>query len=157
VQPAPSLGEGADQSRVPDRELDIDEELIARPGGRLFTGIAFDTTPDGGVSEVNYVAGVHEGWSRDRTASGAVLGESHYRNGALHGEARDFDRGGRLLKRAVYEFGIPLEVWKAGGDGALDLRYRLSEDEPTYTLVRVFRQEAERNARDIDARGGPGG
>ncbi len=92
--------------RVPDDELDYDENLIYTWNGELFTGVAFEEGPGGVLSEVSYVNGAQQGPSRDTGPDGRLVGEDTYYENARHGLSREFDAEGRLVRAAWYEYNI---------------------------------------------------
>lgn len=57
--------------RVPDSELDFDDELFYRWRGAPFTGIGYGDIPGGGLSEISYRYGARE--RRERDASGELV------------------------------------------------------------------------------------
>jgi hypothetical protein len=51
--------------RVPDSELDFDEDSFCTYNGVPFTGVGYEVVPDRGLSEVTYREGLQEGPARD--------------------------------------------------------------------------------------------
>ena len=127
-------------TRVPDSELDYDEQLSYRWRGELFTGVGFDDSPSG-LSEITYRHGVQEGPARDRYPSGILKGESWFREGVQHGTAREYDEDGRASSEAVYEYGILISRSERDQDGRLRQVYRLADDSPNSRLLERFRRE----------------
>jgi len=127
--------------RVPDSELEYDENLTYRWHGELFTGIGYDDTSPSGLSEVSYRYGAQEGPARDWFPSGALKGESWFREGVQHGTAREYDEDGEVSSEAAYEYGILLSRSERGEDGQLRQVYQLADDSPNRRLVERFRRE----------------
>lgn len=127
--------------RVPDSELEYDEELVYRWRGELFTGIGYDDTSPAGLSEVSYRYGVQDGPARDWYPSGALKGESQFREGVQHGTARELDEDGAVSSEAVYEYGILVSKSERGGDGQLRQVFVLAENSPNGRLLERFRRE----------------
>ena len=93
-------------SRVPDAELDYDDEQVYRWHGELFTGIGCSDEPV--RSEVTYEDGQQTGPARDFHPSGQVSAESWYHLGTLHGWSRTYAEDGEILSETLYEFGMPV-------------------------------------------------
>lgn len=136
-----SAGESA--VRVPDDELDFDEELIYRHHGTRFTGIGYDHGPDGVLSEISYRDGRQDGQAHDYYPSGALRGISDYRQNSLHGRVREFDEDGNLLLESVYEYGILIRTLCHDQSGALIETFRIDEDSPNYALLQKYRRERD--------------
>ncbi|MGC5167490.1 toxin-antitoxin system YwqK family antitoxin [Luteimicrobium sp. DT211] len=127
--------------RVPDDELDYDENLIYTWHGELFTGTAFENGPDGVVSEVSYVDGSQQGPARDLTADGRLIGEDTYHENARHGLSREFDADGRLVRAAWYEYNILVRSAAADASGELDWRDEVSAGSAEADLLDRWRRE----------------
>lgn len=70
----------AEALRIPDDQLEFEEDLVFRYKDARFTGIAYELWPNGQTwSEISYVAGLQNGVAREWDASGHLLGESHYK------------------------------------------------------------------------------
>lgn len=91
--------------RVPDVELEYDEDLVYYYEGEPFTGVAFsdDST---GRSEVQLVNGLQDGPARDWCENGALKVEENYRENVKHGQVKEYFPDGRLKVDAVYEYGV---------------------------------------------------
>src|SRR5258708_17903846 len=127
--------------RVPDSELEYDEELVYRWRGELFTGIGYDSTSPDGLSEVSYRYGAQEGPARDWYPSGALKGESQFRVGVPHGTPREWDEDGAVSTEAVFAYGILMSRSERGGDGQLRRVFLLAENNPNGRLLERFRRE----------------
>ena len=122
--------------RVPDDLLDFDNDLVMRFRGRPFTGIAYeeDSGGRGVVSEVAYVDGVQDGWSRDRTMSGELIGESKYRKGVAHGPSRRYESG-CLVQEALYRCGHLMEERRYEANGVVT-NVAIAEGSEAHSRVR---------------------
>jgi hypothetical protein len=129
------------QIRVPDAELDFDDELIYRWRGKLFTGTGFEELPGGGLSEVSYKYGAQEGPARDWYPSGNLKGESHYRENVLHGVAREYGEDGSLTAESFYEFGILVKRREKDENGKMLITFAIQPGEYTYTMLDRYRRE----------------
>ncbi|GAB3004108.1 hypothetical protein LWP59_10600 [Amycolatopsis acidiphila] len=127
--------------RVPDSELEYDEELIYRWRGELFTGVGYDDGSPSGLSEVCYRHGMQEGPARDWYPSGVLKGESYFRENVQHGVTREYTEGGEVESEAVYEYGILLSKSERGEDGEFRQVYRLADGSPNRRLLQRFREE----------------
>jgi len=126
-------------TRVPDSELDYDEELTYRWHGGLFTGVGYDDASPSGLSEVSYRYGLQDGPARDWYPSGALKGESQFREGVQHGIAREYAEDGEVRSEAVYEYGILLSKSERAEDGQFREVYRLAEESPNRGLLERLR------------------
>ena len=127
--------------RVPDSELDFDDELIYRWHGSLFTGIGYEDVPGRGLSEISYRYGTQEGPARDWYPSGALKGESHFREGVLHGIAREYAEDGTLLKEASHEYGILVGRQERDVSGEMVTTFTLDPKGQTYATLEQYRRE----------------
>ncbi|MCB7135693.1 toxin-antitoxin system YwqK family antitoxin [Cellulosimicrobium marinum] len=126
---------------VPDAELDFDSNLVFTLDGALFTGTAFEETPDLGRSEVVYRDGIQEGPARDWYPSGVLKGESHYVQGVLHGTEREFREVGTLAEESRYEYGIRVLRKTFAADGAVISTQELDENSAEAALLCRMRRE----------------
>jgi hypothetical protein len=126
-------------ARVPDSELDFDEELIYRHNGILFTGIGYDEMPGKGLSEVSYRDGMQDGVARDWYPSGKVKGESHFRENSLHGLKREFDDSGNLISESVYEYDILVNFVKRDASGQVIDSFHIDVDSSNYARLERLR------------------
>jgi antitoxin component YwqK of YwqJK toxin-antitoxin module len=129
------------ETRVPDSELDFDDELIYRWRGSLFTGIGYEDTPGGGVSEINYRYGVQEGPARDWYPSGTLQAESHFRENVPHGVAREYAEDGTLIQEAFHEYGILIERREISAAGEMVTTFLIDPDSSTYPMLERYRRE----------------
>jgi hypothetical protein len=135
------VAENQPEVRVPNSELDFDDELIYRWRGSLFTGIGYEELPSGGLSEISYRYGVQEGPAHDWYASGAIKGESHFRENVLHGIAREYAEDGTLTKESHHEYGILVERRERNGTGEISMTFALDPDSYNYALLERYRRE----------------
>jgi hypothetical protein len=128
-------------ARVPDSELDFDDELIYRWRGSLFTGIGYEDVPGVGLSEISYRYGMQDGLARDWYPSGAIKGESHFHDNVLHGTVREYDENGILLKESYHEYGILVERGERSANGEMVRTFRLDPGDHAYNLLERYRRE----------------
>jgi MORN repeat variant len=128
-------------ARVPDSELDYDEELVYRWRGELFTGIGYDDTSPSGLSEVSYRDGLQDGPARDWYPSGALKGESDFRENVLHGTVREYNEDGVLASEVSYEYGIMLARSERNESGEMIETFRIGADSPSHALLERYRRD----------------
>ena len=108
--------------------------------GVPFTGIGVEYYPDGRLRcEMSFENGIHQGQSRDWYPSGTMMQQADYRHNTLHGELTEWTESGRLIRRETYEFGICTANQGWDDDGNLVSEFRLTEDDPHYSILRMFR------------------
>jgi len=126
--------------RVPDHEIEFDSELVYRWQGEKFTGIAYERSNEGVVSEVRFLDGVQEGVSRDISATGSILAEANYRNNALHGWSRDYGEDGSVTREAYFEYGILVSSVEYGNSGDVVESFEIDPTGNTYALLQKLRR-----------------
>jgi antitoxin component YwqK of YwqJK toxin-antitoxin module len=129
--------------RVPDHEIEFDSELVYRWKGAKFTGIAYERSEDGVVSEVRFLDGVQEGTSRDISATGSVLAEANYRNNALHGWSRDYGEDGAVAREAYFEYGILVRSAEYDDSGDAVASFEIDPTGNTYALLQRLRRDRD--------------
>lgn len=122
--------------RVPEDDLDFDEDLIFTYQGKRFTGIGYETSPDGGLSEVMYVDGMQDGVGRDLYPDGSVKYECHYKANLRHGTIREYSPDHRLTLEAVFGYDILLVKKAYDETGRLSDMFELQPGGPEYALYR---------------------
>jgi hypothetical protein len=129
--------------RVPDSELDFDDELVYRRRGELFSGIGYAESagPEAGLSEVSYRDGLQDGPARDWYPSGRLKGESYFWENVLHGPSRSYRIDGSLASDALYEYGILVSVQKFDHGGAMEDSWVISPTDSTHALLEKYRRE----------------
>lgn len=127
--------------RVPDSELDFEDELFYRWRGAPFTGVGYEEIPGGGLSEVTYRYGVQEGPARDWYPSGALKGESNFQENVQHGTSIEYAEDGTAITEASYEYGILVERKEQDEDGHLVTTFVLPPDSETFALLERYRRE----------------
>lgn len=122
--------------RVEVDELLYDPNLLAyRYQGDLFTGIAYETWPDGRLCfEGEFVDGLRCGLARHWFANGQLEEEGFSWNDGVHGPCRAFDTDGRLRDWGWSEYGIPLETKLWSENGKLVEHHTLAEDDPLWSV-----------------------
>ena len=76
-------------------DLRHDEDGYMFHEGNLFTGIAFDSKEDG-KSEIEFVNGMEDGWSRGWYKNGQLQGETYYTKGRANGANREWYENGQM-------------------------------------------------------------
>jgi hypothetical protein len=128
-------------SKVPDSELEYDEELTYRWRGVLFTGIGFDEASDGISSEVSYRYGVQEGPARDWYPSGVLKGEAWFRDNVQHGTTREYDDEGNLLSETKFEYGIMVFKSERDKGGRMIRNFEIDPKSQNYARLERYRKE----------------
>ena len=86
------------------------EQGWAMHEGNLFTGVAFESWPDGKLRlEVPYLDGYRHGTEREWYPSGQLKMQREIAHGAVQGAAREWAEDGRLLVEATYDHGKLIE------------------------------------------------
>jgi antitoxin component YwqK of YwqJK toxin-antitoxin module len=132
---------GTPPARVPDDQLDFDEELIYFYKGERFTGIGYADVPKHGLSEISYRDGLQDGPARDWYPSGRLKAESFFRENVLHGVSRDFREDGSLEAEKEHEFGILLRSSVMNEAGEIAESFVLSESSPNYAILQQYRNK----------------
>ena len=127
--------------RVPDSELDYDEELVYRWQGALFTGVGFDEMADGVRSEVSYRYGLRDGPARDWYPSGALKAELWFRENVHHGMEREYDECENLLREGCFEYGILVSRAERDDQGNMAVKFRIDPDSKNYEILDRYRRE----------------
>jgi antitoxin component YwqK of YwqJK toxin-antitoxin module len=134
-------GPGGADKRIPDDELDFDENLNYFHNGELFTGVGYSDIPGGGLSEISYRNGLQHGAARDWYPSGMLKGEWIFRHNVRHGVSRELREDGSLISEKVYEFGILVESKEFDPAGRVAESFKISEDSPNFRRLQRFRNE----------------
>ena len=107
-----------EQLIVNSKELDYDEDDYVFYDEKLFSGIEhwFYDTGDLG-SELSYVDGIQDGWTRGWHKNGQMSGETFYKKGIVKGIYREWHENGQLkLETDVGENNSGDTVWKREWD-----------------------------------------
>lgn len=128
-------------TKVPDSELEYDDELIYRWHGALFTGVGFDEDEDGGRSEISYSYGVQDGPARDWYPSGVLKGESWFRDNVKHGVEREYDESGDLSCETYFEYGIMVAKSERSDAGQMAVTFRIDPSSHNYAILERYRRE----------------
>jgi antitoxin component YwqK of YwqJK toxin-antitoxin module len=121
--------------RVPDEELDYDEDLVYLYAGKRFTGIGFDEAPGVGRSEISYVDGWQEGAARDWYPSGKIKAEYMYHKSSRNGLSREFREDGTLISEEQYVASLLVHAVYFDGDGVATEEFDLPRSDPSYPAV----------------------
>lgn len=126
--------------RVPDDQLDYDEDLVYTYRGERFTGIGYDEAPGHSRSEISYVNGVQEGPARDWYPSGRLKFEAMYKDNARHGHRREFREDGTISLEEIYEYGVLVRSASFDVEGRVLQNFEISEDSANFNLLRRLRE-----------------
>jgi hypothetical protein len=132
--------------RVPDSELDFDEDSFCTHNGVPFTGVGYEDVPGRGLSEVTYRDGFQEGPARDWFPSGALKAESYFKDNVYHGPSREFDEEGRSVLEEFYEYGILVESVRKDSSGKVTDAFVLDPDNPNFALLERYRRTKGTNS-----------
>lgn len=127
--------------RVPDSELDYDDELTYQWRGTLFTGVGFDVAKNGSRSEISYCFGVQDGPARDWYPSGTLKGETWFRDNVQHGFAREYDEDGNLLCEMSFEYGIMTAKSERDESGQMVETFRIYPNSQNHARLERYRRE----------------
>jgi hypothetical protein len=127
--------------RVPDDQIDYDDELVYFYRGERFTGIGYDDVPDFGLSEVSYADGLQDGPARDWFPSGQLKSEALFHKNLRHGLSREFREDGSLASEEIYEYGVHLRSCAFDADGRETITFELSEESPNYRILQRLRSQ----------------
>src|SRR5260221_2689943 len=90
--------------RVPDDQLDYDENLIFMYQGERFTGVGYEDVPGRGLEEISYVYGLQEGPAREWYPSGQLRRGTSFCDNALNMNDREDREDGTLESESVYAY-----------------------------------------------------
>jgi antitoxin component YwqK of YwqJK toxin-antitoxin module len=125
--------------RVPDDEIEYDNDLTYSYRGKPFTGVSYDDVPGHGLSEVSYVDGLQDGPARDWYVSGQPKSETLFRRNVRHGLSRVFREDGTLASEEIWDLGIHIRSSIFGEDGTERIAFELSEENPNYRILQRHR------------------
>ncbi|HUZ39634.1 MAG TPA: hypothetical protein VMV17_25205 [Streptosporangiaceae bacterium] len=135
------MAAGEQVRRVPDSELDFDNELIYRWRGQLFTGIGYDDTSEAGLSEISYRDGLQDGPGRDWFPSGGLKAESWYLENTLHGFSREFNEDQVMVSEEIYEYGILVRRTRWDDAGSEVESWNIDPGGPGFARLQRYRAE----------------
>lgn len=127
--------------------LKYDEYRRYTLDGHLFTGVAVEYYPEGGLrSEVPIFEGRHHGIVREWYPDGQMESEDSYHRGGLSGTCKLWHRNGRLAQEGIYERGICLERKQWDPQGYLVDEYRLlpNPNDFNYVFLQAMRETDRR-------------
>jgi len=131
----------SEPQRVDFDELEMTPDLAMTFGGQLFTGIAFETRPDGSLeSETAFRDGLQTGICRRWSPSGALLVEDNFWIGSKHGVCRTWFDGGQPASEATYEYSIKTSERTWDRNGRLLKDWRLAETDPNFASLELLRK-----------------
>lgn len=129
-------------TRVPFDELDITDNLIVLWKDKPFTGIGYDLNADGKLwSEMTYVNGLQEGFSKEWSTSGTLIVEEQWKRGNLHGFVHEWFENSKLKSKAVREFGILVSKKEWDSEGHLTLTFQITEKDLEYDVLVAYRRK----------------
>jgi len=120
-------------------QLDEDEDEFVTLNGKPFTGVAFEDTHGGGVSELHYVEGGLR-YGVDKAPNGTPLESTEYQLNAKHGVELVHGPDGRVRARMTYEFGMPTRREEVGTSGGLEQVWAISPADPRYSMLQLLRR-----------------
>lgn len=129
-------------ARVNWADLDqSDDGLLVLYRGKNFSGVAFETTPDGKmVSETEYDNGQRTGISREWSPAGVLMKEQSLAFDAARGRKRTWYESGALKSDGLYELGICLREQQWAPDGSLTRDFVMAEDHPQFKTLQLLRK-----------------
>jgi hypothetical protein len=138
-----SRGDAGDESlvRLPDAALDFDSNLVSSVDGLPFTGVGYEDVPSRGLSEVTYRNGLQDGPARDWYPSGALKGESQFRENVLHGVLRELGPDGTVLLESRYEYGILISSVQRDVSGNVIESFEIDRAWANFALLERCRRE----------------
>jgi len=125
--------------------ISVNDDLIYLYEGKPFTGVGCEYWPDGRLrSEITYVDGMEDGWSRDWYENGVLMSETQYRRGCAVGANREWQENGRLKLEERIEHGFLVESKEWNENGQLVNEYDIRNDNSNFPLLQQARQAEER-------------
>lgn len=122
--------------RIDFDEIEVNPDYYYFHNGKPFTGIAYETAPDGWLrSEMTFVNGMQDGVSRDWFDNGQMDSETYFRKGVPHGLNREWDEQGRLREESMHEFGVRTELKQWDEHGHLTNHWKIGRDDIDYQYL----------------------
>jgi antitoxin component YwqK of YwqJK toxin-antitoxin module len=141
--------------RVTDDDLILGDDYAFYYEGAPFTGISYDTHPDGTLwSEITYVRGLKHGPSRTLYPNGQVKSETHYKLSYAHGWKEEWYPDGRIKRRTLYELAVPVAVQEYDHDGKLLQDTKIDPGSDDYRRLEAARRDEEQRLQRIFAQYG---
>jgi antitoxin component YwqK of YwqJK toxin-antitoxin module len=126
--------------RIPDEELDYDEDIIYVHNGKRFTGIAFEESAHGILSECTYLDGMQDGPSRDWYPDGTLKAEMFFKENLKNGTSREIFPDGKLASEIVFGYDIALKCMKYDQRGEVVECSSLEEGSSLHSLYLTRRE-----------------
>jgi antitoxin component YwqK of YwqJK toxin-antitoxin module len=126
--------------RIDITDVEFNDDYSYRHHGVLFTGIAYELSPEGTlISEITFAHGIMEGPSHQWYPTGEKHADCNYHHNALHGSGNEWFTSGRQKRHTLHELGILVESDEWDEDGSLVSTFRLKEDDFNYKLLGMLR------------------
>lgn len=143
--------------RVPVGDLDFGDDYVVYEKGKPFTGVAYDTRPNGSLwSEVTYGCGLRHGVSRSWHDNGQLMSQDHYKLARADGLSEEWHHNGRHKLRRLYELANIVEEQEWDEAGKLIRDYHIDPGSDEYRrLERDRAQEPQRVQHIYETYGHP--
>ena len=136
--------------RLTDDDLVLGDDYALYHDGQPFTGISYDTRPDGSLwSETAYTRGWRNGPSRTLYPDGRVKSQSHYKMALAHGWKEEFYPDGRPRSRTLNELGVRVQEQEFDRDGNLIREWTIAPDSKEYRRLEANRRNEEQRLERI--------
>jgi hypothetical protein len=137
--------------RVPESDLQIDDNDVTYYEGVPFTGISFDLGPNGELlSEGEIRDGVETGRVRVWFRSGKLMIDRYVKDGLNHGPNREWFESGQLAEESEWECGCCLRRKRWDANGGLVEDYQMQPTDPEYATLELMRRWHAKFARKSD-------
>jgi antitoxin component YwqK of YwqJK toxin-antitoxin module len=141
--------------RLKDDELVVGDDQAFYYKGEPFTGITYDTRPDGSLwSEEAYVRGSKHGLARTLYPNGQLQRQTQYKMGLAHGWKEEWYPDGHIKHRTLYDLAIPIEEQEFDREGNLIRESKIDPNSDKYRRLVEKRKDEERRLERIFARYG---
>jgi antitoxin component YwqK of YwqJK toxin-antitoxin module len=136
--------------RLTDDDLILGDDYAIYHEGEPFTGISYDTRPDGTLwSEITYVRGLKHGPSRTLYPNGQVKSQTHYKLAYAHGWKEEWYPDGRIKRRTLYELAVPVHVQEFNQEGKLIQETKIDPASNEYRQLEQARKDEEKRLARI--------
>jgi antitoxin component YwqK of YwqJK toxin-antitoxin module len=141
--------------RLTDDDLTLGDDYAFYHEGEPFTGISYDTRPDGSLwSEITYVRGLKHGPSRTLYPNGQVKTQTHYKLAYAHGWKEEWYPDGRIKRRTLYELAVPVATQEYDEKGNLIRETRIDPESDEYRRLEQARKDEDKRLERIYAKYG---
>ena len=121
--------------------------------GKLFTGVGVDYWQNGQIgSELSYLDGIQDGWTRGWHENGVLRKETFYRTGKATGTRSEWHPNGQLKLEEEIEHGICLwsKEWNDQGEHLKE--YQLAKGDPLFNAIESRRRAERSTIKPPDAK-----